>query len=81
MSIWPFDDLHYIWLKNDVNWWNEEDWSNPQGSSRPPLFWRNNTFLDIMFEKEVKYDRGLEGALAKGSEVTNSCIYIYYYYY
>ena len=68
MSIWPFDNLHYMWLKNDLNWWNEEDWSNLQGS-KPPLFWRNITFLDNLFTKEIQYDKGLEGALAKGSEV------------
>jgi len=68
VSVWPLDaGLHFAWLLNDVNWW-DNDWGLPRGK-RGPLFWRSGALLETFVQKEVRYDRSMESALAKGGEL------------
>ena len=48
-------------------WWRD-DWSALRGP-RGPSFWRNPQAREAFLAKEVRVDRGLEGALARGAEV------------
>lgn len=69
VSVWPLDEgFHYVWLRNELNWWNP-DWANPQSLSKGPTFWRSASLRKEFIRDELRYDNGLEAALVNNHEV------------
>lgn len=54
-------------LSPENHWWRD-DWASLRGP-RGPSFWRNDRARDAFLANELRVDRGLEGALARGAEV------------
>lgn len=68
VSVWPMDEgLHYAWLQGQRSWWNP-DWAFPQ-SVMGPTFWRSTPLLQRFVADQLRYDRGIEAALANENEV------------
>lgn len=69
VSVWPMDEgLHYAWLQGQhSSWWNP-DWAFPQ-SAMGPTFWRSTPLLQRFVADQLRYDRGIEAALANENEV------------
>lgn len=68
VSVWPMDEgLHYAWLQGQRSWWNP-DWAFPQ-SVMGPTFWRSPPLLQRFVADQLRYDRGIEAALANENEV------------
>jgi len=61
------EGLHYAWLQGQQNWWNPE-WAFPQ-SAMGPTFWRATPLLQRFVADQLRYDRGIEAALANENEV------------
>jgi hypothetical protein len=61
------EGLHYAWLQGQRSWWNP-DWAFPQ-SVMGPTFWRSPPLLQRFVADQLRYDRGIEAALANENEV------------